>query len=114
MLVFLGAVLALLAVLFFLNERNRALFVSGPIEKGARYGVKVGAPLEDAVAKLESYSLVRETPGSRSRCMGLYDRENGQLHRFVDDSWRSGVICIASENGKVTGIDSHFTMGLAL
>ena len=113
-LILLGVALTVVAALFFIDERNRALFASGPIEKGGRYGVKVGSSLQDATAKLEDYGLVRGTLTSRSRCLGLYDSDNVQLHVFIDYSWRRGTICIASEDGMVTGIDSHFTMGLAL
>lgn len=109
-----GTIIVVLTVQFFLDPRNRALFSSGPVRSGQLYGIEIGSSSLEAFRKLDRYGLVRGRVPNTGRCMALVAEDNEKLDLFSDNSWRRGTVCLATEGGKVTGIDTYFSMGLTL
>jgi len=110
------ALMGLVIAIFFSNEWNRAAFGSNDyIEKGTKFGITIGSPEKEAHWHLFSKGLL---PFNLSGG-GIYDEQTCHGHTYpkytkvqayADDSWRSGIICVASENGVVNRVSWHYAM----
>jgi len=117
-LIFTGVVLFLVAV-FLSNEWNRAALGSrGYIDNGSKFGVKIGSSYLEAKQGLLSRGLILYDPmeGQKlsetgtQRCHGQEYADNITLEGFSDHSWRRGIICVASKDGKVIRLSWHYGM----
>lgn len=107
-----GVIMASLAVLLlagtagaFFNELNRtAIFEStGFITAGERFGVKIGIDRGVAnrrIGGLSGMQLHKSFKGGIC-LMRSYDVDV-TVDLYIDNSWRHGSICIASQRGVVT------------
>jgi len=119
-IMFLGSfVLTVILVMFFTNEWNRAAFGSqGYIENGSKFGIEIGSPYLEAKQNLLVKGLVvlnisyhrKLSKTGAQNCHGHEYPDNVKLEAFHDDSWRRGVICIASKDNKVIRLSWHYAM----
>jgi len=116
---FVGILLLLFIVVFFSSEWNRAAFgSSGIIDNGSKFGIEIGSSYSEAKQHLLSQGLVpydiEYNPKVRAtgikQCHGRKYPDNVFLQAFDDDSWRRGIICVASKNDKVIKISWHYGM----
>lgn len=76
----------------------------GSIEKGQRFGVKVGDSREDAINHLENsdfrdVTLLGPPINANSQpCGGVVYADDNRVDYFSDETWRSGAICLVSKN----------------
>jgi len=108
-------ILTISGIVFFSSEWNRAGFGSmGYISEGSKFGIGIGTELDTAHKQLKSRHIyewdLANQPEHRQNCHGKEYPGDILLKAFHDDSWRKGVICIASQNGKIIAMSWHYGM----
>lgn len=103
-------VIAILSIRIFTNEVDTAAISGsrGEIRSGERFGVRTGATRENAIEWLRSIGFATiNTPRPKdARCLDL---EPGEVEDVAfDSSWRNGVVCIASRDGRISAMSWSF------
>jgi len=118
-LLIIGLIIVLSLTFIFSSEWNRAALGSqGYIDEGSKFGIEVKSSLEDAHKILESKGLYsydlsenrKLSPSGLQNCHGREYPDDILLEAFSDDSWRRGIICIASSEGEVISLSWHYGM----
>jgi hypothetical protein len=100
--------------IFFSAERNRVAFGGrGSIEKGQKFGVKIGDSRKDAIAHLEDsefldVTLLGSINDNPQLCDGVVYDDDFRVDIFLDETWRSGAICLVSQDGIVVRMSWNY------
>lgn len=114
-------VITLAGALFLLgrlDDRTVAalLHEANYIERGAKFNVSVGMPVDDAARALEQQGLLQRDDSdvaflvsSGWRCGRRTMQPGETILMFKDETWRSGMICLFEADGRVAAIGWTFS-----
>ncbi len=114
-----GLLLIVCVAIFFSSEWNRAAFGSRGFEdNGSKFGIEIGSQYSEAEQHLLSKGLVpydleynpKVSKAGIKKCHGHEYPDDVYLQAFDDDSWRRGIICVASKDNKVIRLSWHYGM----
>jgi len=81
----------------------------GEIRSGERFGIQIGSSHESAMKVLSALGF-HTSETTLPKNWACIDLERGEREDMTfDNSWRGGVICVASRDGRISAIGWNFS-----
>lgn len=82
----------------------------GYTETGTKFGVSVGDNIDAVKQSLSRRGLADDGAMQGGSCHDKTYPPSITIHRFYDESWRRGIICVGEVRGKVVSLQWYYNM----